>query len=204
MKSIFATTSFNLSNDVSNENTNSVEYLLLFLLVSFTSVSEDIREFGTFAIVFSTVLILVLLNVMASTFPSYPATFIQSPTTNGLSIAIVKLLNKFFAVSCAANVTTTVPIPSPAANPFKLYPNSVIIKNPPIRYITNLIPFAITLSIPSVFSPFILSWIFFKKEVSAVIEFAVPIVNIRIVNILNPNLIVVIYFSSTPKFLIAM
>ena len=40
--------------------------------------------------------------------------------------------NKFFAVSCAANVTITPLIPSPATNPFKLIPNNVIAINPAI------------------------------------------------------------------------
>ena len=71
---------------------------------------------------FSNVLTLVLLNVMSSTVPSYLSTSIQSPTTNGLSKNITNPPNKFFAVSCAASVITTLPIPNPATKPFRLNP----------------------------------------------------------------------------------
>ena len=101
----------------------------------------DKTEFGTFTTEFSNVLILVLLNVMSSTVPSYLSNCIQSPTTNGLSKNMTTPPNKFFAVSCAANVTISPVIPNPAINPFKLIPSSVIIKNIAITYITKRIIF---------------------------------------------------------------
>ena len=92
----------------------------------------EITEFGILTSEFSKVLTLVLLKVMSSTVPSNGDISIQSPTENGLSIKITIPPNKFLAVSCAASVTITPPIPKPATNPFKLIPKRVITINPAI------------------------------------------------------------------------
>ena len=90
----------------------------------------EIMAFGIFTTEFSKVLILVLRKVISSTVPSKASTCIQSPTIKGLSKKTTTPANRFFAVSCAAKVKITPPIPKPATKPFRLTPKAVIMINP--------------------------------------------------------------------------
>ena len=115
---------------MSNGNLRVISILLAFIVALFIIASDNIFVFWIVTVVFSTVFIFILLNLISTIVPDISPIVTQSPISNGFSEAIAIPLNNLLTSSWAANAITTLPKPRPVIIPFRSYPNSDIIINP--------------------------------------------------------------------------